>query len=229
MADGYRQGRPVPGRGMRDAKRGMLQQADGKAGAGDLTGAYFEENVINNIRSGEISKHLLKPISIKISYIIGEIGWRIGTLIFTIGPVFIFLLIFANKYLGEISLNYVFLIPIIMIMAYLLDCIYSLMICAMGFVFEEASSLRHLKWMLLWLFSGGMMPFTFLPNWLAKLASFLPFQLKYSVPVGIFQGTIGFSEILRSIILGVLWLALLSLSLHMLWGRNLKKFTAVGS
>ena len=99
----------------------------------------------------------------------------------------------------------------------------------MGFVIEEAESLSHLKWMLGWLFSGSMLPFEMMPGWLAKLSSVLPFQFRYYIPVEIYLGKIEGFAIVRALAMQMIWVAVLSSALVLIWNRNLKRFTAVGS
>ncbi len=195
----------------------------------DITGAHFEEDVLKKIRSGEIVSNLVKPYSFKISLVVGEIGWRMMTLVSTVTPVLIISKIFVPEIYPD-SFNASFLLlPGMLIMAYIMEAIYSLMVTAMGFVFEEASSLSHLKWMLGWLFSGSMMPFEFMPKWLANLASMLPFQFRYYIPVRIISGEIQGTDALIQVFFQASWLVVLVFILNVLWKRNLKAFTAVGS
>jgi ABC-2 type transport system permease protein len=195
----------------------------------DITGSYFEENILEKIRNGSIVTSLIKPYSVKLKWIVAELGWRNMTLIFTVLPVIIISTIFLK---GNISISFsqtILLLPIILIISYLLETFYSLMIAAMGFVFEEANSLSHLKWMLGWLFSGSMLPFEMMPDWLAKIANFLPFKFRYYIPVQIIRGELTLSETILQLIFQFVWLIIIGKLLNMLWNRNLKLFTAVGS
>lgn len=195
----------------------------------DLTGAYFEESMLNQIRQGTIVSALIKPISLKIGVVIREIGWRIATLISSVIPIIILSIFFAKDVITRIDMNYLALIPLFIILAYLMESVYSLMVVALGFTFEEAYSLSHLKWMLGWLFSGSMMPFEFMPEWLAKLAMILPFQFRYYVPVNIIQGQLSVTAVLLKFTFGLGWLLVLILLLDILWKFNIKRFTAVGN
>ena len=154
----------------------------------NITGAHFEDDILADIRNGTVSGKLTKPLSIKISFVIRETGWRLMTILTSVLPIMIFSYIFVNDIFFQINTKYLIVIPLFLTLAYLLENIFSLMIASMGFVFEEATSLTHLKWMLGWLFSGSMMPFEFMPTWLANLSSVLPFKFRYYVPVQIIRG-----------------------------------------
>lgn len=195
----------------------------------DLTGSHFEEDALKDIRKGTIASKLIKPFSLKIGLIVREIGWRAMTFLTTSMPVIIIIYFFAKDLITPVGTKYLIILPLFLGMAYLMDTIYSLMITAMGFVFEEANSLSHLKWMLGWLFSGSMMPFEFMPNWLKNIASMLPFQFRYYIPIQIVQGQFTTTEIIRNIFIALLWLLVLVVLLNGLWKRNIKKFTAVGN
>ena len=195
----------------------------------DMTGAHFEETSIREIRDGSIAKYLLKPFSLQIGLVVRELGWRLMTFLVTGIPFMLLLVVFAPNVLKLPTPGQLLILLYILVFAYLLDCLYSLFIVAMGFVIEEAESLSHLKWMLGWLFSGSMLPFEMMPGWLAKLSSVLPFQFRYYIPVEIYLGKIEGLAIVRALAMQMIWVAVLSSALVLIWNRNLKRFTAVGS
>lgn len=195
----------------------------------EITGSYYEEGVLNQIREGSISNQLTKPYSFKIALMVKEIGWRALALISTVLPLIIVVNLVFPDIFFEFKLINLFSVLPFLLFAYLLENVYSLLVVAMGFIFEEAHSLTHLKWMIGWLLSGSMMPFEFLPSWLAQIAQTLPFKFRYYLPVQVLQGKLSPSTALLSFAGEVAWFVILLFGLQLLWKKNIKQFTAVGS
>jgi ABC-2 type transport system permease protein len=195
----------------------------------NLTGSHFEDYAIGEIVKGDIAAKFLKPFSLKKFLIIHELSWRVMILWAVVLPVVAATILLTDGLMPAIKPIHVLVLPIFLAVAYLLESLFSLAVVAVGFVFEEARSLMHLKWMLGWLFSGSMIPFEFMPGWLSNLARILPFKYRYYTPVQIYLGTISGLAVFYEMLSLVIWLLVLYWLIGLLWERNVKKFTAVGS
>jgi len=193
----------------------------------DLTGSHFEEDMLKQIQSGRIATHLVKPLSLKRHLVTNELSWRFMSALVAVMPVIVLVTLFTNI-MPPVHTIHLLILPILLF-AYLMESIYSLMVLSMGFVFEQAKSLMHLKWMLGWLFSGSMIPFEFMPQWLSQIAELLPFKFRYYLPVQIYFGNIQGISILYQFGLEIIWFLVLLFFMRLLWNKNLKKFTAVGN
>lgn len=194
-----------------------------------MTGAHFEDHYVKEIINGNISGWLFKPLSLKKSMVFEELSWRVTGTIITLAPIAVLIWIMGIDI--KSSMNFMQAAALLFVLAsgYFIDAIFSLAIIATGFVFEEARSLMHLKWMLSWLFSGSMIPFELMPNWLEQLSKILPFQTRYYLPTNLYLGNMTDGQTIQSIGMVTIWMVFLYFWIKWLWARQLKKFTAVGS
>lgn len=194
-----------------------------------MTGSHFEDHYVKEILTGNINGWLFKPLSLKKSMVVEEVSWRVTGSIITLAPIIVLAWVIGVKIFSQISLSSGLILLVMLVMGYFVDAIFSLAIIAIGFVFEEARSLMHLKWMFSWLFSGSMIPFELMPEWLEKLSKLLPFQARYYLPTNFYLGQMSNSQTQQSLIVMGIWAIILYGWIKWLWARNLKKFTAVGS
>lgn len=195
----------------------------------EVTGSHFEQGMIEQIKNGSIVRWLIKPISLKRFLYVHEISWRTMTFLTVVLPLLFITLVFVPNVLPAFNLTTTILFPFIVMIAFSIEVMLSAIVLSFGFVFEEARSLEHLKWMLQWLFSGAMVPFSFMPNWLVKIANFLPFKFRYFFPTSFLFGNLSVKEIIINLAHGLIWLMILFIILKFLWNENLKRFTAVGN
>ena len=91
-------------------------------------------------------------------------------------PSWLLLIILFQKHLTPILLSppIVWLQFIAMlIFARSIEYLLSFIVVTMTFFVEEATGLAHFKWMILYLFSGAMVPFVFMPKWLMQISKAL--------------------------------------------------------
>lgn len=194
-----------------------------------MTGAHFEDHYVKEILNGNISSWLFKPLSLKKSMVAEELSWRVTGTIITLTPIAILIWALGINIVGNLTISKALILIFVLGSGYFIDAIFSLAIVATGFVFEEARSLMHLKWMASWLFSGSMIPFELLPEWLGNTAKILPFQTRYYLPTNLYLGKMSDGQITESIVVVIFWIVVLYCWIKWLWARQLKKFTAVGS
>lgn len=194
-----------------------------------LTGSHFEDYYVKQILSGNISGWLLKPLSLKKSMVVEEVSWRVTGSIIMLTPIALLMMIMDIHLEWVMPITSFLILLGILIVGYFIDAVFSLAIVAQGFVFEEARSLMHLKWMVSWLFSGSMIPFELMPVWLEKISSALPFQTRYYLPTAIYMGHVSPQAGLRYLSLMIGWAILLYFWIRWFWAKNVRKFTAVGS
>jgi ABC-2 type transport system permease protein len=194
-----------------------------------MTGSHFEDHYVKEIVNGNISGRLFKPVSLKKSLVFEELAWRVTGTIITLAPIAVLVWAMGIDMTGAMSPLQALALLFVLASGFFIDAIFSLAIIATGFIFEEARSLMHLKWMLSWLFSGSMIPFELMPEWLEKASKMLPFQTRYYLPTNLYLGKMTNGQIIESIIVVIFWMVILYLWIKWLWVRNLKKFTAVGS
>jgi len=193
-----------------------------------LAGAHFEDHIIEYIKKGTFSFYLLKPISIKFFFSFNETAWRFMGIFTSILPIILAIKIFIPRLLPSITFSTLVVALLFIMIAYVLECIYSLFICAMGFIFENAKSFMHFRWITGTLFSGILIPFELMPKGLQSLSNFLPFKYRFYLPVNFVLGKIDLLTALTQLFYALIWILGLSLILHIVWKLAIKSYTSAG-
>ncbi len=192
-----------------------------------LSGAHFEDYIINEIKKGTFSTYLLKPISVKLFFSCGEIAWRFMTLITSVLPVTAIIAIFSPHTIPLPSATTLVISLIFIFLAFVMENIYSLMVGAMGFIFENAKSFMHFRWIVGMIFSGILIPFELMPPALKQLSLFLPFRYRLYTPVEFYLHP-DLSFAFTQIAIAIIWIFVLAQILNFVWDRAVKNYTAVG-
>lgn len=77
-------------------------------------------------------------------------------------------------------------------------------------------------------FAGMIIPIPLMPLWLQKIAFFLPFRLASDLPFRVYSGNIPANEALMSIVIQIIWLAVLVSAGSVLLGKALKRVVVQG-
>lgn len=199
---------------------------------GQLLISFIENNfdtwVVDKIRRGELSQDLVKPVSVKFSILVRELSWRLlFFFIFTLPPTLIIARVMKLDF--PINSQIIIILPLFIAIGFLISGIMNLFVAASAFIFEHASSLTQLRWVLTTAIGGSMVPIEFMPEWLQRIAQILPFKFLYFVPTQILMRSVSLREITFLVIQGGLWVTILVVGLNVYWNRALKSYTAVGN
>jgi len=141
----------------------------------NMTGVFFEEKRCQKIKDGKLDFFLVKPLKFPTELFFSHMGRHlVYNLLCT--PSWLLLIILFQKHLTPILLSppIVWLQFIAMlIFARSIEYLLSFIVVTMTFFVEEATGLAHFKWMILYLFSGAMVPFVFMPKWLMQISKAL--------------------------------------------------------
>lgn len=191
--------------------------------------AFNEDYQISEeIRNGLINQFLLKPIN----YFMYRFSIFVAARLVSGGLIFIPLLMampFLYEYLTYPVDGWRFAIgiPAILLSALIQ---FSIAYCfgMLTFWFLEIQGFVILSMAVETVLGGQIFPLDLLPEWLFRVAQFLPFYYQMYFPCAIFTGRIDYGMAIQGLGLQVLWvLALLALN-QFLWRRGLRRHTAVG-
>lgn len=195
-----------------------------------LTGAHFESWRSDEIRLGKIDFLLTRPFSY-----LGEIAWThvAGKLFYftvffpiTVGMFFLIQRVFSVQLFTQISLSNIPVFLALVLVAFVLQLYFGLLITILTFWFEGAQGLQHFKWIVITLLSGAMFPIELLPSWLQTIISILPFKYVYAVPIRTLQGAMTLSPLQILEVLGYGG-AVISIT-HMIVARGIRRYGSVG-
>lgn len=182
----------------------------------------------SEIRQGDLNKYLVRPIPYLQYRFFDMIGSRFTFVLLNVIPLCVitivlnFLNIFTFSILLFGILSAILFIFIGLIINFLLDTLIGL--CA--FWLDQVIFLFIVKEILLWLFSGKLLPLDFAPEGLRKVIMVLPFKFLSYYPTSLFMGKNQFDFI--EIIIALGWILGLYILLQIIWKKGIKEYAGYG-
>jgi len=183
----------------------------------------FGGEVGRNIKSGEISKYLIKPVGIiptlySISF--GRNGLRIFLAIVNLA---VGLVIFPPK--NVIS---VFLFVIFFIAAWWISFAYNLFQGTLYFHLTDAGGVRNALNNFIRVFSGEMIPLYLFPLALGQVIRFTPFPGMVYGPTMALSTSVINRDVVMDLGVAVFWAVFLNILVYLFWKRSIKNYEAIG-
>ena len=97
-----------------------------------------------------------------------------------------------------------------------------------GFWTVQAEWIEQFWWMIVIFAAGFMAPTSFYPESIQSILSYTPFPQLLQIPVETLLGIIGPAAIIRSLVVGVLWLIALWCLSRVIWYFGIRKADTVG-
>jgi ABC-2 type transport system permease protein len=186
-----------------------------------------EFTIENKIRDGSIIHYLMKPISFRLYTFSNTLGRLFFNLIMLLIPAVIIMKLVCDI-LVPYSLSYFIYFIITSILGYLV--LYNINFLVWTFAFENITSwgLITLKNALIVVLSGALIPLYLMPDSVAKIVEYLPFQTIYYFPLSIYLGIIPESDIFSGILIQLVWIGVFAFIGHLLWKRSIKEVVVQG-
>lgn len=194
-----------------------------------LTGVHFEQFRAQEVRNGKIDHFFTRPIGYFWEITIGALANKTFYLILSAPMIgLLWLVVDAIFHLNGLqpTLGQVGVFSLLLIGAYLIEFILSLLVVIISFWLEGAEGLAHFKWLAVSIFSGWMIPVYLMPDWLQRIVAALPFQYMYAIPISVLQGkaTVSLQELLYyAISIGALCIVTM-----FLWRKALYQYASAG-
>ena len=192
--------------------------------AATLISTFMECDVIEwingQIRSGDVANQLIRPIDYKFMIFAKHLGTSAARFaIYTI-PLGILIAVF---YRNDLFCRQQLVFGIISILlAYIIQFLYSLVIGLMAFWLIVTWPLNMLLAAIYKLLSGSWIPTAMFPDVLSKINMFLPFRAIYAIPVTVITTPMTFESICENLGIQLFWLAVLFILSEVTWvvGKN---------
>jgi ABC-2 type transport system permease protein len=187
--------------------------------------------VTPDIREGNLSNFIIKPMDYIYYRIPWEIGWYVISMIFA-GLPLIFLIAIGNSdtviLILKLFSNNIFLFIPSLIMSYLISFFLSMIVGLLAFFITETNGLENLLEAVTELFSGKIVPLTFFPSTILTFIRFLPFGYIVYFPSQILTGKVSENNLVSGFFIQFTWVVILYLVTKLVWKLGVKKFSAVG-
>jgi ABC-2 type transport system permease protein len=183
-----------------------------------------------DVVEGSIAINLIKPINYKTSLFFKALGDIVYN--FFIPSIFIWIGILINQYvtLGELppSITTHLLYFISLSFGFVLLFLFEYCFGMLAFYTSYIWGMRISKNAILAFLSGQIIPFTFFPNAIRVIFSYLPFASINYIPVMIYLNKVKGTELIKALTLQVVWIILLYILSRILWKKATKKLYILG-
>jgi ABC-2 type transport system permease protein len=160
------------------------------------------------VYSGEVSQDLLKPMAFQRFWLARDAGRATAALMLR-GVLIVLLYIpFVSLKPPPTAVHGLALIPAIFF-SWLLAFGWGFLTNLSAFWTPNARGIVRLNYVLLWLFSGFLIPLRFFPAWMQQVAYWTPFPGMLAVPLEIYLGLVTGWELVSLLVWQALWALLL--------------------
>lgn len=194
---------------------------------GSFITSHIMWDLAMEIKEGQFSTALLRPISFYQLTYLRNISWRIIRCSL-FGPFFILLLVLYRGLLGEATLYFGWEFWAALILGHLVSFTFVMAMAMLALYTQEVYSIFELYYIPMLFLSGQLFPVSLLPTWAATLAKFFPFYFTTGAPTEILIGRVSGSAAVQTIGIQVVWIVIAYFASKVLWRNGLKHYTAVG-
>lgn len=185
-------------------------------------------DIATDIRDGGLRKYLLQPID----YLTYNMSLRVAhKLIYFLMAFMPYALVFwmCRQFLPGWPTGATLGLSVISLaLAFLLGFAINSLLGLLGFWFLEVSSFLHVFMTAQYFLSGHMFPLSLLPESVQNVVLYLPFAYETYYPTLILLQRLDHAEIIRIIIVQVVWVLVLAAAARLAWSRGLRRYAAFG-
>jgi viologen exporter family transport system permease protein len=196
----------------------------------DVMTAVNEDDwqIAADIREGNISQFLLKPVDYLWYRLCLFFSGRIAYISMACVPLAIFIFCFRNYFVAPVGGIATFTFPISLVLTALLQFFLSYSMAMLAFWILEISTFIFILFAFEYLASGHMFPLDMLPPALQHALAFTPFPSMLYVPIGIYMGKITGNGVALSLFTQLFWVLMMYGIARFMWRRGIKKYAAFG-
>jgi ABC-2 type transport system permease protein len=192
-----------------------------------LTGNWVAWQMSEEVQSGAMAMRLLRPLHPFVAFASNHAAALPLRAVIALPLAVILLASSGASVLTTEPLQLIALVPSIAL-AWLITFAIMFTIGSLAFFLTQTMSIAAMYFGLYSLFSGYLMPLSFLPRWLGTLTAWLPFRSMLSVPVEILITPHSRGDVLHLLAVQAAW-AVGSLALaFVVWRAGVKRFESVG-
>ncbi|MDF2700170.1 MAG: ABC-type transport system, permease component [Haloplasmataceae bacterium] len=186
--------------------------------------------VSEELKQGQISMYLIKPINYKIRVFFGELGNKIG-LVSVMIPVSI-IVIFIASMIWNLNFDFTIFDLLLFILfiplAFLLIYEFSYLFGLLSIYTTNVFGLSILLNIIISITSGQLIPLNFYPKSVLFIVSLMPFQYVYNFPANILLGEISYLNAIIGLLILIVWICFFKVVNHLVFKFNEKKIVIFG-
>jgi len=181
-----------------------------------------------DIREGNISQFLLKPIDYLWYRLCLFFSGRIAFVMMAFIPLAVFIFCFRSYFLLPASTAAMIVFPFSLLLTALLQFFISYAMAMLAFWLLEISTLIFILFAFEYIASGHMFPLDVLPPVLQHVLACTPFPSMLYVPISIYLGKISGSGVALGLLTQLFWVVVMYGVARLMWRRGIRKYSAYG-
>jgi ABC-2 type transport system permease protein len=196
-----------------------------------LIGSFVTSHIMwelaMEIKEGQFSTQLIRPISFFQYTYIRNFSWRIIRLSL-FAPFFLALLFVYRSFLTDahVYLGWEFWISVLL--GHLVSFMFVVMMSMIALFTQEVFSIFELYYVPMLFLSGQLFPVAVLPTWAMTLAKWMPFYYTTGAPTEILVGRTSGADTLRVLEMQLFWIIVCYGAAKLLWAKGLRYYSGVG-
>jgi ABC-2 type transport system permease protein len=196
----------------------------------DVLTAVNEDDwqIAADIREGNISQFLLKPVDYLWYRLCLFFSGRIAFVAMASVPLAVFIFCFRQYVLPPASLAATFAFPISLVLTALLQFFISYAMAMLAFWLLEISTFIFILFAFEYLASGHLFPLDVLPPLLKQILFLTPFPYQLYFPISIYLGRVAGAELWQGLAIQFIWVLAAYVFARFMWRRGVKKYSAFG-
>jgi ABC-2 type transport system permease protein len=196
----------------------------------DVLTAVNEDDwqIAADIREGNISQFLLKPVDYLWYRLCLFFSGRIAFIAVAGIPLAIFIFCFRQYVLPPADLTALLVFPVSLVLTALLQFFISYAMAMLAFWLLEISTFIFILFAFEYLASGHLFPLDILPPVLKQILYLTPFPYQMYFPISIYLGKAAGAELWRGLIIQFLWVIAAYAFARFMWRRGIKRYSAFG-
>ena len=179
------------------------------------------------IQQGTLSAELLKPIHPLHNFLSFFAGWKVVVIIFWL-PLAAFL-----SWIFKPTFEFTWLEVVIFFFAiwgaYLIRTMLLTLLGMITFWTTRVSAIYELFFAFELILSGRLVPMSLMPEWVQRLADWLPFQWTFGYPIESLVAQLPANELWGGLAMQWLWIGITTAMVAVMWRFGIKRFSAVGN
>lgn len=197
--------------------------ANGVQGLVDAEALRFSKVINQEVKTGELSAHLLRPVNPVMFMYSSFLGTRGVVMVMTV-----ILMLTGFVFLPSISAIQIVLFIISLALALMVGFVFNLFVGSLSFWTPEANHLQNVISHVLRVFSGVLIPISFFSGTTKTLLLLSPFPALAYLPSMIMQSPTFSAEMVMVFMAAIFWSAILLPLSFWFWKKGVKKYEAIG-
>lgn len=181
-----------------------------------------------DIKDGNISQFLLKPIDYMVYRLCLFFSGRIIFSVVSVLPVGIFIFCWRHYFVAPAGAEAFGLCVAATILTGFLQFFMSYTMALLAFWLLEVSTVIFMVFAVEYIAGGHLFPLNILPPFIAQLLNYTPFPYLLYFPVGIYLGQTKTDAAWRGLAIQAAWVLFFYALARFVWGRGVRKYSAVG-